>query len=699
MKLIDYQKCIAEVWHKLYLFHPNAIQSKNDKLQVLNLQLALEKIAKSPTPEQLVIILNRLFFKNLNDPFSFAQFKPKLPKAPLPQNDSVTIEDVKYFSLKNPVDSSKSEINSSIRHLVNEPGKSIFDLRWECTPSPEHRFSDIITSVFSDIVKLPHVQRLHVGWNETQTPYVYSQKLEVPLDSGAPHLKKPTSSFAKLIVVNNTSILYLLDYLWATSYDPNSIIVFEDNRPFFIPGPRLHAFDNDIQVHFNFGYPHLRFGKVSKNQLSQDDLIRLIGTFCSKRRTQSHNFQINIPYLQTADAIPHNFSRSDREAGLIKIGTILPYFFPDPQFDPAAWKSQWAHSLPLINQATRIDSYIQILEELTSPLNDSHIHFAHPEMVRTGQLPIRLQKIEEKYIVTSCPQNKTIECGNEVLFIEGQSLQAFEEHWMKRISASTPQALFRDICHRIHRGPPNTSICLVVSNGSRTWEINLDYTQVVDEPTSDNSMASHFPFLQSFHQVFPYNIAYLKPFEIAHRADLRKTFEAIKDTVGLILDLRGYPKKHFKHTLIRCLCDYPVASPRYEIPVIVHSDIQRRTWQLTQHTIQPSGASVYTKPVIVLIDETVQSAAEDFCMHLHSAQRSIFVGRPTAGCQGNAAYIHLPIGGWMSFTGMRVMYPDGQPVQGIGLLPDIRVERTIKGICEKRDEILEAGLTYLQEMV
>lgn len=194
------------------------------------------------------------------------------------------------------------------------------------------------------------------------------------------------------------------------------------------------------------------------------------------------------------------------------------------------------------------------------------------------------------------------------------------------------------------------------------------------------------------------NLVYMTPFVMPDVMSLKETFALIQNTNGLILELRGYPQAHFQHELVRCLCQTPVQSPRYEIPVVREPDARKRTWKLIQYTLQPDGRTVYDKPVVALIDETTQSSAEDFCMYLKIAGRVTFVGRPTVGCVGNATYVNLPGGIRFSFTGMRVTWPDGSPVWNIGVLPDVPVEPACARINMGRDEILAKGLEILQTM-
>lgn len=49
---------------------------------------------------------------------------------------------------------------------------------------------------------------------------------------------------------------------------------------------------------------------------------------------------------------------------------------------------------------------------------------------------------------------------------------------------------------------------------------------------------------------------------------------------------------------------------------------------------------------------------------------------------------------WVS--GLGVYYPDGRETQRIGIVPDIEVKPTRKGIQANRDEVLEAAIAYLK---
>ena len=74
-----------------------------------------------------------------------------------------------------------------------------------------------------------------------------------------------------------------------------------------------------------------------------------------------------------------------------------------------------------------------------------------------------------------------------------------------------------------------------------------------------------------------------------------------------------------------------------------------------------------------------------------------FSASQTGGFDGNNTQIILP-GELITFiSGNGVYYPDGKGTQRIGLIPDIEVKPSIKGIKEGRDELLEKAIEFINQ--
>ncbi len=54
--------------------------------------------------------------------------------------------------------------------------------------------------------------------------------------------------------------------------------------------------------------------------------------------------------------------------------------------------------------------------------------------------------------------------------------------------------------------------------------------------------------------------------------------------------------------------------------------------------------------------------------------------------------MYLPENLTVTWTGMKILKHDGSDLFGVGITPDIYVNRTPKGIAEGRDEVLEKAI-------
>lgn len=83
-------------------------------------------------------------------------------------------------------------------------------------------------------------------------------------------------------------------------------------------------------------------------------------------------------------------------------------------------------------------------------------------------------------------------------------------------------------------------------------------------------------------------------------------------------------------------------------------------------------------------------------MAFGSHPRVTFVGSPTAGADGDIAWVPLPGGYRTAFSGLGVYYPDGRETQRVGIVPDVLVMPTVASIRQAQDEVLKRALELIQ---
>jgi C-terminal processing protease CtpA/Prc len=179
-------------------------------------------------------------------------------------------------------------------------------------------------------------------------------------------------------------------------------------------------------------------------------------------------------------------------------------------------------------------------------------------------------------------------------------------------------------------------------------------------------------------------------------------FRRFASTKALILDLRGYPQgthgvigaRLAKTGVLAARILSPVVDGPDHGPVLVTAGASsaNRSFAEASQYIVPDGRPPYAGRVYLLVDERSISQSEQAALFYRAAARAILVGSNTAGADGNFTTLTVPGRVGFAFTEPVVFAPDGAPVQGVGLSPDVRVTPTIAGIRAGRDEVLDCAV-------
>ena len=111
--------------------------------------------------------------------------------------------------------------------------------------------------------------------------------------------------------------------------------------------------------------------------------------------------------------------------------------------------------------------------------------------------------------------------------------------------------------------------------------------------------------------------------------------------------------------------------------------------------------NVYRGPVVVLVSGRTASGAEMFAAAMQERKRGRIVGTgsSTCGCLvGVSRSINLADGGKLNVSDTDFRTARGHRVEGIGVLPDERVELTIADLRDGRDRALEWSLSFLSRL-
>lgn len=176
-------------------------------------------------------------------------------------------------------------------------------------------------------------------------------------------------------------------------------------------------------------------------------------------------------------------------------------------------------------------------------------------------------------------------------------------------------------------------------------------------------------------------------------ARLMKFLKNSDSAKSVILDLRGYPVDQEVFDLPKLFIKHKsTLNNRMFTPMILNPDFKKIKFIAEGRQVFEPSEKFRTAKVFLLVDASAQSAAETLAGTFKDLKIALLVGQPTSGANGNINNIWLPGRYYVGYSGMKVLNSDGNKQHLIGIVPDVVIEKTLKGLQEKRDEILEAAI-------
>jgi C-terminal processing protease CtpA/Prc len=707
---------VADLWSKVYLYHPRIAAGQVDFNEVL--LKAIPKIEQAPSDAEFVRIINEHVLGPLGDNQTTAQLAipascgpsasgppPAIQTRRLsPKVGLVKIPDPRVEADRvNPfLDPFQSAVNS-FGHIE----QLIVDLRYEVDAEVDD-WTTYWLGLFVDkpLEQAHYLQREHGGLNEYNSANnAYRQRWRIDGGDALPRafwnsVIRPQIVVPTLFVVNNASYPRYARRLDSLQGAGLANVLWENSG--CSVGPDVEQFAGRIRMYLNGkqllnGSPTgAHPDRTADKRLSDEQLLSAATELLPRLRAREAT-SVTIPplrfrpYETSAEALS---AREQRIFWLIKVWMAVRHFFPHHEFASVKWADALQMWIPRVEAARNSDEFFDILRQMTAPLNDSHIRVVAPNghPSRSVFYPhVRIARVQGKVVVTAAGGDAQgdVKAGDEVVAIDGRSVTQIEEHMRLRISASTEGAFQRAWNSQTY-GSRDSKAQLTLRRNGTSYTVSLPRTRT--QPLPERTYAASRQLEGS--------MGYLNLFMFKTEDELRSAFLALRSSAGLILDLRGYPsygdarvflaKRLYDHTVRSALDQYPLLTRHRPREI---SGVARFEYH------QPVIAEYYGSPVIVLINASAQSYPESIALDLTNEHRVTFVGSPSTGTTGGATVLQLPGGWWLEFTGTKVMYPDGRRFQNIGIIPDVHVEPTIRGLQAGTDEVFEKGVDVLRSMI
>jgi C-terminal processing protease CtpA/Prc len=424
----------------------------------------------------------------------------------------------------------------------------------------------------------------------------------------------------------------------------------------------------------------------------RDLLVRIQGTRPRKQHYVSHHWATNHPQFPNERRYDHlpSLDAGYRLLALFRFWNVVEYWFPYRDIIAEDWDDVLKEYIPRLMNADSAGSYRRETASLQARVKDGHALVLREGIPPAGraEIPIRVRFVEDQAVVTGFTDDirgraTGLLVGDVLLRIGGDPVDTLVARWLPYYAASTDAARLRSFASALTRGP-REEVRIEVQRANDTIDFALTRTLPARgrPPLTRDRPGPAFQMLTD-------EVAYIK-LSTVERRDIDSYLRQAAAAKVLVIDIRNYPV-----WVVDLLGGRLVTEPT-EYARVTHGLPELPggfVW--TEPLVLAPRGPPFSRKVVVLVDEGTQSRAETTAMALRAAPNTVLVGSPTAGANGNVSLVPLPGVRDAMFSGVGMFYADGNQTQRIGIIPDVVVYPTIAGIRDGRDEVLEAGVSYV----
>lgn len=407
----------------------------------------------------------------------------------------------------------------------------------------------------------------------------------------------------------------------------------------------------------------------------------------------AHTYPIADP--EKLQNLKHKYSNADLHdrtdpgvwlAGVIRYWNELQFFYPYFEYNICDWEQELPLCLERVLQSKDFLEYKQALRLLISKTQDGHAFLS--DQSHNSRMPkFNTYPVNGKWIVTSVlDESMGIRHTDEVIKMDGVDFARLMQENRPYFQSANPETTDIRLFSQFMKTYRDSVASFTFKDSKKheyTRELPLEeyigWKWVVSEDRITHCEGG---------------IVYLNA-NIITEKELQEAMPQLIEAKGIILDLRYYPS--ISTDLISHLLSEPDSlsstlikrylQPQEELPRLNEDQL---TWGL-----KPAEPHISAK-VVALCSRNCQSYCEAYLANLQHNRLATIVGQPTAGANGNVIVTPLPGDIKVYWTGMLVRNPDKSRFFGVGIIPDVIVNKTIDDIRQGKDTEREKALEILK---
>lgn len=373
----------------------------------------------------------------------------------------------------------------------------------------------------------------------------------------------------------------------------------------------------------------------------------------------------------------------------------------DPTFKGVDWKAVGEHYRPEALGAGDDRQFWGVLDKMTGELRDAHTRVESPlryEEIRKqegvslsvvlqeqgGQLYVgRVGSASEAWLLGMRP-------GARLLSIDGlPAMEWWQQALGRARDGSTPWNRSIYANREFNTGKAGESVAVEFErpDGSRV-ATRIARNRVTGKPAVLGLRLSS-------------GLGYIRftAFHESIRRETLATLNGMRDAKGIIVDLRdnGGGSVRFAQTFasqfVSAHHDVAHVMTRTGKPVTLLFGLLDL---VKPEFVLDAPDKPFSQPLVILMNTGSASASELTAAALQGIGRAHVIGDGSCGCLlGYLGYANVPGGGALAYSELGFAFRDGRQVEGVGLVPDERVNPTVADLVSGRDPQFEAAVAWL----
>lgn len=403
--------------------------------------------------------------------------------------------------------------------------------------------------------------------------------------------------------------------------------------------------------------------------------------------------------------------------GLSLIWKEAEYNFPfTKKFDSTSWEEEYKKALPRVIDTESTRAYYLELMRFLAILRDGHTDVWFPDALydQYGQLPLKIEYLDEKIIITDVAVGLEALLADELLAIEGlPAQQYFEERvfpyiWHEKLDSIYGNNTLMWYIPIIEDGK---ALEITTSSGSYTVKAETDTIDWVRKDAlekGENLTELYSSGALTVH-VTDDDIAVITIPTFTDDSLPDQFYDIlpqIKDKKGFVIDVRENTggSDGNANAVAQAFIEGPFATGRVQF--LLHNAAYK-AWLMPHRSLQtevytsqaPQCPTSIDAPLVVLEDAATASAAEDLLIILDFIDRATIVGTPSYGSTGNPLMAGLPGGGGFRICTLWCSYPNGKEFIDVGVTPHIHAALSAEDYRNNTDSVFCVAIDELRRQI